>query len=163
MLGDGRARSIASVSTTAPATLTPGFTAGATNSGNKPPASDLALNGSYLLAAVAGSGGACAALDRASGKTLWSDHTNGNLQAVTVLNATAYCGGHFGGTGSFAGQNRYKLAAVDEATGAVRSFAPRINSPLGVWALAHDAARVYVGGDFTKINRRPQYHFAELS
>ncbi len=160
VLGDTRAHSIASINTTTPATLTSGFTAGATNQGSKPPAFSLYLDGSYLVAGVAGSGGACAALNAGTGKTLWSDHANGNMQAVTVISGTVYCGGHFGGLASFAGQDRYKLAAVNETTGAVQPFAPRINTPLGVWALNHDSTRLYVGGDFTKINRQIQYHFA---
>ena len=40
---------------------------------------------------------------------------------------------------------------------------PRINSPLGVWALDRDASHVYVGGDFTKISGKLQSHFAVLS
>jgi hypothetical protein len=154
------ARSIASLSTGQSATLTSGFNAGATNAGAEPPAIDLSISGTHLLAAVAGSGGGCASLDAATGKTLWSKHANGNMQAVTALNGTVYCGGHFGGAGSFEGQTRFKLAAVAENSGAIQDFAPRINSPLGVWALDKDASHLYVGGDFTKITRKLQSHFA---
>ena len=151
--------SIASINTTT-ATLTTGFNAGPTNDGRESPAVDLDLDGSLLLAATAGTGGGCASLDAATGKTRWSKHANGNMQAVTALNGTVYCGGHFGGLGAFANLVRYKLAAVDESSGAVvENFAPRINSPLGVWSLDHDASRLFVGGDFTRVNG-PQSHFA---
>ena len=158
--GSTAGKSIASLSTGTSATLTSGFNAGATNEGAESPAIDLFLSGTHLLAAVAGSGGGCASLDAATGKTLWSKHANGNMQAVTAMGSTVYCGGHFGGLGSFGGQTRFKLAAVDENSGTILSFAPRINSPLGVWALDRDATHLYVGGDFTKITRKLQSHFA---
>ena len=156
-------RSIASISTTAPGSLTVGFNAGATNAGTEPPALALYLDGSNLLAGVAGSGGGCASLNSTTGATQWSKHGNGNVQAVTAVGGAVYCGGHFSGTGSFDGQSRDKLAAVDEASGVLLSYTFRINSALGIWALAHDAAHVYLGGDFTKINGSAQPHFAVLA
>jgi hypothetical protein len=161
--GSSTGHSIASIDTSGSGTLTSGFHAGATNDGSQPPAYALYLDGSTLLAGVGGSGGACAALDAHNGITRWSQHGNGDVHAVTALNGTAYCGGHFSGTGSFGGQTRNKLAAVDETSGALLSFALRINSSLGVFALDHDATRVYMGGDFTKINGKLQPHFAVLS
>jgi hypothetical protein len=157
--GSTAAKSIASLSTSTGA-LTTGFNAGATSSGAEPPAVALYLDGGNLLAAVAGSGGGCASLSASTGKTQWSKQANGNMQAVTAMGGTVYCGGHFSGSGSFDGLTRYKLAAVDEASGSVLSFAPRINSALGVWALDHDATQLYLGGDFTKVNRKDQPHFA---
>lgn len=161
--GSSSARSIASLSTTTPATLTKGFNAGATNAGSEPPAMGLYVEGSDLLAAVAGAGGGCASLDAKNGRTQWSKHANGNVQTVTAMNGTAYCGGHFTGTASFDGQNRNKLAAVDQASGQTLGLSLRINSALGVWALSHDATRLFLGGDFTKINGKPQPHFAVLT
>jgi hypothetical protein len=161
--GTGVGHSIASVNTTGTGGLTGGFTAGATNDGTKPPAYSLSLDGSNLLAAVGGSGGGCASLNAGSGATQWADHTNGNVQAVTALGGSVYCGGHFNGTGSFDGYTRNKLAAVDETSGAVLSLALRVNSSLGIWALDHDTTHVYTGGDFTKINGKLQPHFAVLS
>lgn len=159
----GIGRSIASVNTTGTGVLTSGFNAGATNAGTKPPAYGLYLDGSNLLAAVGGSGGGCASLNATSGTTNWSKHSNGNVQAVTALSGTVYCGGHFNGMGSFDGQTRNKLAAVDESTGSLLPFTLRINSALGIWALDHDTTHVYLGGDFTKINGKPQPHIAVLN
>jgi hypothetical protein len=161
--GNGTGRSIASLSAAAPATLTPGFNAGPTNAGKEPPVYSLYLDGSDLLAAVGGAGGGCAALNAGSGATRWSKHTNGNVHAVTAMSGTVYCGGHFDGPGSFGGQIRNKLAAVDESTGQLLGFSLRVNSSLGIWALGHDSTRVYLGGDFSLLNGRPQPHFAVLS
>lgn len=94
------------------------------------------------------------------GATLWSDHSNGNLQSVRLSSGLLYCAGHFSGTGSFLGQTRYKIAAVDPATGALNAFAPNVDSSQGPWAMASDATHVYIGGDFSKISRVPQPHFA---
>jgi hypothetical protein len=154
---------IASINTSRPGTLTAGFNAGPTNLGKEAPAIDLHLDGDDLLAAVAGGGGGCASLDDTSGKTDWNKRGNGNVQAVTAIKGTVYCGGHFGGVASFAGFDRYKLAAVDQESGEVLDFGPRINSPLGIWALEHDATRLYLGGDFTKISGKPHPHFAVYS
>lgn len=161
--GSGVGKRIASLTTANGAALTPGFNAAGTNQGAESPAFDLYIDGGNLLAAVAGSGGACASLTASTGKLQWSDHANGNMQAVTAVSGTVYCGGHFGGAGSFAGTDRYKLAAVNETDGAVQSFAPRVNRPLGVWALDHDTTRLYVGGDFTRVSGKSQPYFAMFS
>jgi hypothetical protein len=161
--GSTAGKSIASLSTGSSATLTSGFNAGATNEGKESPAIDLYLDGSDLLAATGGGGGGCAALDAATGRTRWSKHANGNMQAVTSMGGTVYCGGHFGGTASFDGQTRFKIAAVNQSTGAVEAFAPRMNSPLGIWALDRDTSNLYLGGDFTKVSGKLQPHFAVFS
>lgn len=161
--GSGTGRSIASLSTAAPAALTRGFNAGTTNEGKEPQAYALYLDGSNLLAAVGGAGGGCASLNAATGATRWSDHTNGNVHAVTALAGTVYCGGHFDGPGSFDGQIRNKLAAVNESSGQLLGLSLRINSSLGIWALGHDSSDVYLGGDFTLLNGNAQPHFAVLS
>ncbi|MDX6310053.1 MAG: hypothetical protein QOI06_3099 [Nocardioidaceae bacterium] len=161
--GSTNGRSIASISTTNPGSLTVGFNAGATNMGGEAPALALYLDGSNLLAGVGGSGGGCASLNATTGATQWSKHGNGNVQAVTAVGGTVYCGGHFSGSGSFDGQTRDKLAAVDEVSGVLLSYSFRINSALGIWALDHDAGHVYLGGDFTKINGSAQPHFAVLA
>jgi hypothetical protein len=159
--GNTSARSIASWDT-ATGNLTAGFAAAATNEGNKPPALDLYLDGTHLLAAVAGQGGACASLNPATGHVDWSVHANGNIQAVTAMSGIVYCGGHFGGTASFGGQTRHKLAAASESTGVVTDFAPRVHSALGVWSLGQDGSRLFAGGDFTRIGSHTQYHFGEF-
>lgn len=137
-----------------------GFRSGPTNGSSYAPVFDLTADASRVYAAVAGSGGACAALNTTTGATLWSDHSNGNLQSVRLMGGLLYCAGHFNGTGSFMGQTRYKIAAVSPSTGALTAFAPIVNSSQGPWALAADATRLYMGGDFNKISGVNQPHFA---
>ena len=121
---------------------------------------DLATDGTTIYEAVAGSGGACTAVDAATGAVRWTWHSNGNMQSVRVISNTVYCGGHFGGTASFGDQTRNKIAAVDAGTGAILPWAPVINSALGVWSMGSDATRLYLGGDFTKAGGVAQQHFA---
>jgi len=133
-----------------------------TNQGNYAPVFDVTSDGSRVYVAVGGAGGACTALTAATGAAVWTHHTNGNGQSVRVLGSTVYCAGHFSGTASFDGYTRYKLAAVDAATGAVLSFAPNVNTALGVWSLGTQPGdpTLYIGGDFTKVAGVYQPHFA---
>ena len=121
---------------------------------------DLATDGSTIYEAVAGSGGACTAVDAATGAVRWSWRSNGDMQSVRVVGRTVYCGGHFGGTASFGNQTRNKIAAVDGGSGAILPWAPVINSALGVWSMGSDTTRLYLGGDFTKAGGVAQQHFA---
>lgn len=118
----------------------------------RPPAYSLVVDGNNLLVGAGGQGGTCASVDSASGTVNWTLHANGDVQSVGAVGGVVYCGGHFDGTASFNDLPRSKLAAVDESSGAVRSFAPTINSALGLFAMATDtvSGTVYVGGDFTK-------------
>ena len=133
-----------------------------TNQGASPPVFDITSDNGHVYVAVGGGGGACAALNSSNGSMAWSEHTNGNVQAVRLIGSTAYCGGHFSGAGSFGGQTRYKLAAVNVATGAVLAFAPRVNTAHGVWCIGTQPgdATLAIGGDFTRISRVSQPHFA---
>jgi hypothetical protein len=124
----------------------------------------LDLDGSTLYVAAGGSGGACTALSATDGSRVWTKHATGNLQAVQVNHGIVYCGGHFGGTGSFDGQTRFKLAAVNAtAPFATTDFAPRFNSALGVFALGADAGHLFTGGDFTKVNQQTHNHYAAFT
>ena len=145
-----------------PATGTPvrGFASKPNNGTSTATILDLATDGTTIYEAVAGSGGACTAVDAATGAVRWTWHSNGNMQSVRVVGNTVYCGGHFGGTASFGDQTRNKIAAVDAGTGAILPWAPVINSALGVWSMGSDATRLYLGGDFTKAGGVAQQHFA---
>ena len=89
-------------------------------------------------------------------------HTNGNVQAVALLGGLVYCGRHFNGTRSFGGADRYKLAAVDATSGTIAAFAPRLDSALGVFALAATGPHLEVGGDCTTVSGADQ-HFAQFT
>ena len=156
---------LAKVSLTGTGSVDSGFTTPKTNAGAAVPVYDMQSDASRLYIAAAGSGGACAAANVATGALLWSDHTNGNLQSVRLTGGTLYCGGHFSGTGSFTGPSgtvydRQKLAEVDSATGVPTTFKPTINSALGVWTMASDATHIFVGGDFSAVSGIAQPHFA---
>lgn len=137
---------------TTTAAIDPGFRGGTTNQGARSPVLGLALSGSALLVAAAGSGGGCTRLNATSGATQWSKHTNGDVQSVAAFGPNAYCGGHFSGSASFEGLDREKLAAVDLVSGVTQSFNPIINSALGLWSMGTTPDALIVGGDFTKIN-----------
>ena len=140
----------------------PGFLAGPTNVTFYSPVFDITNDATQVYVAAGGGGGACTALDAVTGTQAWSAHTNGNAQAIRLVGPTVYCGGHFGGPSGIDNAPRDKLAALDSATGALQSFAPRINTPLGVWAVGTQAGdpNVYTGGDFTAINGLRQLRFA---
>jgi fibronectin type 3 domain-containing protein len=136
------------------------FRAAPTNSGSFAPVFDLTSDATRVYAAAAGRGGACTALNVKTGALLWSARSNGNMQSVRLSGGLLYCGGHFNGLASFMGQTRYKVAAVNAGTGALTAFAPNVNSSQGVWSMASDATRIYLGGDFSSISGVLQPHFA---
>lgn len=140
-----------------------GFRAVANNGSGFGPVFGLSNDGASLYEAVGGGGGACTSVSAASGAKNWSKHSNGNIHSVQRVGSDVYCGGHFSGLGSFDGQNRKKLAAVDAATGATLPFAPVVNSALGVWSLGTDGTRLFAGGDFTKVSRVLASHYAQFS
>lgn len=116
-----------------------------------------------VYVALGGAGGEVQGLDAGTGAKKWFVHGNGNFQSVAVMGDLLYVAGHYGGSNAFGGQERYKLSAVVAATGQVTSFAPRIDSPLGVFEVRASAPRVYIGGDFTTVQGEKQPHFAVLS
>lgn len=152
------ARNLASITTTG--TVDTAFVVTNLNRGHPSPVTDISTDGTNLVVSTADVGGSCAAVNATTGATRWTKSTNGDVQATAVSNGTAYCGGHFNGAASFDQTTRYKLAAVDMATGTTSSFNPRLNSSLGVWSMAADSGRLFVGGDFTLVNKTAQQHFA---
>ena len=99
--------------------------------------------------------------------------TDGDVQAIAVAGGTVYGGGHFnnycvGNTGAGApfvcetSLTRHKLFAVSLTTGNVTSWAPRLNSNLGVFTEATDPASgdLWVGGDFTTVNGVSRPHLS---
>lgn len=142
--------------------LDPAFRSGPTNGTNRAPAIALAVDATRVYVAAGGGGGACAGLDARTGASLWSQKANGDMQGVEVIGDVVYCGGHFGGTGAFAGVERQKIAAVDAATGSLLSWAPRVNSALGVWTMATDGTTLFVGGDFDRFGPTSVRHLAQV-
>jgi trimeric autotransporter adhesin len=128
------------------------------------PVHQVAFFGQDLFAAGDGSGGHIGAFDLTTGARLWTQQTDGGVQAISIMGGVIYGGGHFdnvcvgvtdGPTTGFRcptnAATRHKLVAIDAVTGALDPWNPGANSPLGVFALANDGGSLQVGGDFTKI------------
>ncbi len=156
--GAGYASRLTLLTTGTRPSIDPTFRAGPNNEGTRAPVFSLALQGNDLLVAAGGSGGGCALQDAATGATRWSYHTTGNVAAAAFLGPMSYCGGHFSGSGSFDNLSRYKIAEVVTSTGQITSWVPKVNSALGVWALAGTGTALLTGGDFTKVGLTPQPH-----
>lgn len=161
--GATKTKSLAAVRLTT-GVLDSSFVPGPTNEVASPPVLDITSDPARVFVATTGSGGSCAALNGTTGGLLWSAHANGNMQAVRLVGQALYCGGHFGGTGSFEGVTREKLAAVDADTGSVLPFKPRVNTALGTWSLGAQVGdpNLYMGGDFTKVSGLAQPRFAQF-
>ena len=137
------------------------------------PVIGLANDAAGLYVAGAGGGGNFAAFDPTTGRPLWVGGTNGNVQAIGVVNGVVYLGGHFQTyCGVQHGQHtcttpitRNKLLAVDETDGSLLPWDPSANSVLGVFALQGVAATgdMLVGGDFTSTGQRAQQSYAEYT
>jgi PQQ-like domain len=131
---------------------------------------DLAVDSTGVFLAGAGGGGNFANLNPSTGATVWQGGTNGNVQAIAVLDGEVYVGGHFTDyCGPQSGQHtctapiqRLKLLAVVESSGALTSWNPHANSTLGIFALAGSGTSLAAGGDFTKIGGVAQQGFAEF-
>ncbi len=128
---------------------------------------DADANGVYV--AGAGAGGNFARFSPTTGQLQWQGGTNGNIQAIAVLNGTVYVGGHYtqycGATGAdrcATFTSRSKLLAVDAATGTLQSWDPDANSVLGIFSLDGSGITLAAGGDFTKVSGTDQQGFAQF-
>jgi hypothetical protein len=103
-----------------------------------------------------------------TGGTSWQVGFDGNVQAVTVSDGEVIAGGHFQnlcdvGTNCSNPIVRNHIAAFDPSSGTLdTTWAPSVNSDLGVFALADTSAGLAVGGDFTRIGGLDQAHLAFL-
>jgi hypothetical protein len=128
---------------------------------------DLAADSNGVYVAGAGGGGNFSAFSMA-GHMLWQGGTNGNVQAITVLNGVVYPGGHYTTyCGVQGGQHtctsptlRNKILAVDETNGHLEPWAPSVNSALGIFAMGSGDNALEIGGDFTKVAGASQQGFA---
>ncbi|BCJ71922.1 hypothetical protein CS0771_14660 [Catellatospora sp. IY07-71] len=132
---------------------------------------DLALGGGTLYAGIDGAGGRATAMDLA-GNAKWTITTDGDVQAVAVLDGTVYLGGHFDNVCKSAnvgakgvcldGSNRrVKLAAVTLA-GDLLPWTADGNGSVGVNTLSTnpELGQLVAGGAYTAINGGAQRRFA---
>ncbi len=132
---------------------------------------DLALSGGTLYAGIDGAGGRATAMDLA-GNAKWTITTDGDVQAVAVLDGIVYLGGHFDNVCKSAnvgakgvcldGSNRrVKLAAVTLA-GDLLPWTANGNGSVGVNTLSTNSelGQLVAGGAYTAINGSAQRRFA---
>jgi hypothetical protein len=120
-------------------------------------------DGANMVAAIGGPrGGEVMSVNALTGRTVWSRGTDGDAQAVEVLDGTIFVGGHFNrvcAVGTTGLNNceadpaiRRRLFALSSA-GDLHAWDPEGNSSSGVWAIDglvdHSLA---VGGAFTTMN-----------
>ena len=129
------------------------------------PIFDLAVwpvDGETVFASAGGPGGRLYAF-RADhpGEPLWSAWVDGDAPGVAASANDVYLMGHYDYAGPESLLRRH-LAAFDASTGAVDDWNPTANTPTGAFSAAVGAGHVFVGGDFTRINGRPQPGFAQF-
>ena len=115
-----------------------------------------------VFAAAGGSGGQVYAFhaDQPE-KPVWSTWVDGDAPGVAASETDVYLMGHYDYAGPEKELRRH-LAAFDADSGAVDDWNPVANTPQGAFSAAVGAGHVFVGGEFTRINGRPQPGFAQF-
>ena len=94
---------------------------------------------------------------------VWRTWCNGGMQGALEVNGRLYYGSHGGdkGYGGYCtaypgGPNvaRSRFAVFDAASGALLTYAPTFDQPMGVWSFAASPYGLLVGGDFTIAGNR---------
>jgi hypothetical protein len=151
---------------------------GAVDSGFTSRASDVvhavAVGASGIYAAMGGPGGRLGAFTT-SGVGRWTLTMDGDAQAVTVLDKVVYIGGHYdavcksartGDHGSCIDGNtrRIKLAAANEAGGALLPWTADGNGSSGVFTMAASGTlhKMVAGGAFTTIRGASRARLAQF-
>lgn len=151
-------------------------------------ATSLTTNGKQVFAGAEGTGGGAfdgtLAFQPDSGALVWRNTCLGATQAVLYLNGVLYKASHAhdcssaGGFGQIpAGWQPHHLLAESAATGALLDWgtssdamaAPKPNTnaglynALGPYAFATDGRQLFVGGEFTEVNGKPQEGLTRFS
>ncbi|MGL5859210.1 MAG: hypothetical protein ACRC35_12560 [Angustibacter sp.] len=113
-----------------------------------------------IFAAGGGAGGHVYAVDRRTRRQQWLVLTDGDAHGVAVQNGVLYAGGHFT---RWSGEPASHVVAVVPTTGRRIDWSVQVNSNLGVFTVSAFGGRVSIGGDFTRVNRRPRPHLARFS
>jgi hypothetical protein len=130
-------------------------------------------DGTTVFAATGGPGGRLFAY-RPSVPTrpLWKAAVDGDAMGVAASNSTVFLIGHY----DFIvpkkstcyqycpeGTARRHLSAFDAATGELDPWNPVADTPTGPYSVAVGADHIFVGGEFNKINGKPQPGFAQFA
>lgn len=98
----------------------------------------------------------------ASGSTLrkWHANTNGKVYGITVGKSRIYIGGSFT---RVKGVKRNRLAAIGHtSTARLAQWHPNANSTVRALTMSRSGKRVFVGGDFSRVNGRVRPHLAAI-
>jgi hypothetical protein len=100
---------------------------------------------------------------RTGATTAWNPECDNTVDALAVRGGTVYAGGYFDRIG---GRRRHDLAALDARTGRATEWRPRIKSMSNIYdsvdALALSKSRLYVGGEFNRVDGRSRNYAASF-
>jgi hypothetical protein len=127
-----------------------------------------------VFVAEGGPGGKVQAFSWPAGSLQWTAQFDGDMQALVQRDGIVYAGGHqvaycVGGTGAGAPfvcdqpLTRNKFAALDGATGALTSWNPNANGPLGVFDMEATPTGLVAGGEFSLVHGQRQQGFARFT
>jgi putative pyrroloquinoline-quinone binding quinoprotein len=129
-------------------------------------------DGRSFFAATGGPGGSLFAFDPAGQTTAkWQAKVDGDAMDVAATTSTVYLVGHYNhivrpGSSCFqrcpSGLARAHLAAFDAATGRLEDWAPSADTITGPYVATFGAKHLWVGGEFTQINDKPQPGIAQF-
>lgn len=133
------------------------------------PIFDLDTYGGNLYAVGGGPGGRAFAFSPDKQRPLWKVKTDGDNMGVAASGNAVYIAGHYDYVVSAKsscwqycpgkGPRRHHLAAVDRATGALLDWNPDADTSTGPYTVAVGDDAAYFGGEFNKINFKPQPGF----
>jgi hypothetical protein len=119
-------------------------------------------DGNTVFASAGGPGGRVYGFTSAQAPPRWETAVDGDPPGVAASPTTVYLMGHYDYAGPDRALRRH-LAAFDATTGSVDDWNPVANTKTGAFAGAVGAGYVFVGGEFTMINGRPQPGFAQFA
>jgi putative pyrroloquinoline-quinone binding quinoprotein len=123
------------------------------------PVLGLAVSGSRVFTAIAGSGGEVRSFDLANGAQQWDVKFDGNVQAIWANGDIVYAGGHmeFLKDGSVTPRPIHRAVALDANTGDILAWNPAPdNVGNGLYAVEGGAGSLLLGGEFTWMGGRYQ-------
>ena len=135
---------------------------------------DLTTDATTVYAAAEGTGGGCFdgtfAARVADGSLLWRNFCLGATQAIEVVGGYLYKGSHAhdcsavpGGFAQLPSGKNFHLLAQNLGDGFLGPWYPATNGkPLGPEVFGTDGRQLFVGGDFTTVNNKPQQGFTRF-
>jgi hypothetical protein len=139
---------------------------------------DIVISGSTAYIAAEGTGGGCFDGDFAAnvsdGSLIWQNTCLGATQAVAVVNGWLYKGSHAhdcaynaGGFPQQPSGKAFHLLNQSLTDGTIGHWTPNTNTSgsggLGPRVMGTDGSQLFVGGDFTTVNSKPQQGFARFT